>query len=66
MDTSKFRSTFEKQTRDSADEIEKRIVTSSLGKAVMLVNLCFFEPETFRGMNEIFHMLTLPELDSLF
>ena len=66
MDTSKFRSTFEKQTRDSADEIEKRIVTRT-GKAVMLVNLCFFEPETtFRGMNEIFHMLRLPELDSLF
>ena len=66
MDTSKFRSTFEKQTRDSTDEIEKRIVTRT-GKAVMLVNLCFFEPETtFRGMNKVFHILTLPELDSLF
>ena len=66
MDTSKFRSTLEKQTDDSTDEIEKRIVTRT-GQAVMLVNLSFFEPETtFRGMNEIFHMLTLPELDGLF
>ena len=66
MDTSKSRSTFEKQISYSADEIEKRIVTRT-GQAVMLINISFFEAETtFRGMNEIFHLLTLPELDSLF
>jgi hypothetical protein len=33
----------------------------------MLVNTAFFEPETtFRAMNEIFQMLTLPELDKIF
>ena len=37
------------------------------GKAVTLVNLSLYEPETaFNYMNEIFFMLTLPELDEYF
>ena len=66
MGASKFQSKFGKQISDSADEIEKRIVTRT-GQAVMVITISYFEPETtFRGMNEIFHILTLPELDSLF
>ena len=37
------------------------------GRAVTLVNLSYFEPETaFNCMNEIFYLMTLPQLDSYF
>lgn len=66
MDATKFQSSPGQDSDGSADKVEDRIVTRT-GKTVMLVNIAFFEPETtFRGMNEIFHMLALPELDSIF
>ena len=42
-------------------------VDEQVFKAATLVNLSFYEPETaFNCMNEIFFMLTLPELDEYF
>ncbi len=68
MDASKYQPSSEEKTENDnlTSNVEERVVTRT-GQAVMLVNTAFFEPETtFRAMNEIFHMLTLPELDKIF
>ena len=45
----------------------KEIAVTRTGKAVTLIYLGISEPETtFRAMNEIFYLLTLPSLDSYY
>lgn len=37
------------------------------GRGIFLINLSFYEPETvFRAMNEIFHLMAIPAMDSFF
>ena len=59
-------------TMDSIEELDISVSNTTLhltrsGQGVTLINLSFFEPDTtFKCLNELFLLLTLPALDSFF
>lgn len=65
-----FLNTKEEKAVDSTQGQEVNTTTLTItrtGQGVTLVNPSFYEPETtFKCMNEILHLLTIPGLDSLF